>query len=951
LWSEASVVLSFRGVFFEERGKQGTTIESHFETEWTESALLTLFPGVEYATKDEAQLWAAASYKEGCTRGNAGIRCMHSAVIEKDCGDIGELDVACAHLDRLGLAYVVYTTWSHRDPAKRPDTREDDGPLNRHGPYDCFRIVLPYSREVTRDEHAAIIPGLIGVELPEDPASYAAEVAGRSVVLPSGNYRQLKARGWDPVCNRATQSWFVPLTRAGFAEHAVLEVRQGRALDVDAVLKRPATPRVTSYRERPYRTPTPDAEGAMRRLSSALERAGVGALSRPGFAGWARTVCPNCQSSSPSLTVRANGDGVEMKCWGHCDRRDILAALDFEDRLITPPSFVREAIEIQLGRQLPAEAPIGVEEAGPIMAQYLREALDAREPTVLVFPAGTGKSFQAAHVMSERAALGKRIVYTTLEHKVAHETRAKLKPGVRSVHVHSPLIQVGDEPICQRAAELKERVLEYGESLLGRVCPRCPHRLSCEALKAAKQRAADIELAQVVFVSHAGINQVFGLDANGVPKGADFELIVDEMPSVYDELEIDARGMQTVAGFHFRSLPSLLQIAVRDLAESWLAGREPGVLRWTPTGEVVATTREVMLDVRRIRLRDDAKPTTEEREAIDLADAMVRLWVAKEEGRGVVGTPARGVWAMLPDSCHTALVEHRGVLLSATPLLPALPGFAVRQVDVADSCRVKRIMVPRAGRGSKALTTSEYDDDTGRRFVGDGIPWPTVDAAVERGVREAMLYGPGARVLFVSFKMITDALRRRGVPETVELAHFGAVRGKNDWQEGAAKECAVVYLFGTPRFALDGMLKELGLNGTDHTDAWVDCAAGELTQAEGRLRLPRRKSPCTVFCEGDVTPSTWSTETITEYDEAADPKTASALFEGLCRYRPVAELARRLGRPEAARWPYAGTPHDALEQVRALRDELFERPMALLKLSPGRLRASLNEVDEGVGEE
>ena len=118
--------------------------------------------------------------------------------------------------------------------------------------------------------------------------------------------------------------------------------------------------------------------------------------------------------------------------------------------------------------------------------------------------------------------------------------------------------------------------------------------------------------------------------------------------------------------------------------------------------------------------------------------------------------------------------------------------------------------------------------------------------------------------------MIADILRMAPEPD-ISIGHFGALRGKNDWMEGRAEECSVVYLLGAPRFAIMPTLQRLGLVGQAADDAWVAYAASELTQAEGRLRLPRRTRPCTVCVEGDVAPSSWHDRNVDEIVELDAP--------------------------------------------------------------------------------
>ncbi len=150
----------FRGVLFERRGAYGTRIDATFDVPWTEAGVLSAFPDEGAVEKDRQRLWGAAEYREGATRGKAGLSAVYAAVLDADCTDAGTLDTLIAWLRARGRAFVAYTSWSHGTPSKHhPDT-------GLYGPFDCFRLVLPYARPVTPMEHEVIVPALFGHELP-----------------------------------------------------------------------------------------------------------------------------------------------------------------------------------------------------------------------------------------------------------------------------------------------------------------------------------------------------------------------------------------------------------------------------------------------------------------------------------------------------------------------------------------------------------------------------------------------------------------------------------------------------------------------------------------------------------------------------------------------------------------------------------------------------------------
>lgn len=918
--------MRFRGVLFERLGAFGARVESTFDVPWAEADILGVFgeqaPSIE---KDAQQLWAAADYLPKASRGLAGLNALYAAVLDCDCADVGQLDVVVEHLRARRLAAVVYTSWSHADPGKvHKDTQ-------RRGPFDAFRVVLPYSRPVTKDEHAAIVPALLGHEIPADPQHYAQEVLGRFVVHGTVE-RAARPRGWDPASARPAQAYYVPSPRSS------LDYLEGAPVDVEAVLQRPGTARVVARRLRPYQAPNSAAVGALGRVLQVFRDRGHW-HSQSGYEGWHRAACPACapegSQKSPSFVVRANGDGIDLRCYSGCSRTELLSALGLDEGgVFRPPSNLRLGLDEQIAGQAPPTDAIDVLEAVQRLEGDIREAVESRDPSIIQYPAGTGKSYAAAKILAEQARAGYRVVYATQEHAVAYETRSLLPPDIRarSVHIHSPLVQVQGEALCRRADELRERVFEFGVSLLGQVCPRCIYRETCQALAEARGRQEKLTEASVIFVSHAGIGQVFGPD-----KGHDLKLIVDEMPSVFEEVKAEVADVRKLAeGVALPSAPALVARAAQEIARAWTKGEPTREISWGPGWDSEGTATEIAQKWRRCTVTEHAHPSPAERQWLEVADAVIRLEAARAEGLEL-RVDSGAVSGFLPDAAHDALVTHRGVLLSATPLRAALPGFTLREASVRDSATVVRRMYLARDRGSMALTKMQWDDETRSMRTGVGTPWGLVHAALARARAEAQKY-ECKRVLFVTFKAIADVMRTWDLPD-VSVGHYGALRGKNDWMEGAAQEVSVAYLFGTPRFDVRNTLSRLGLIGQAADDAWRDYAAGELTQAEGRLRLPRRRKPCSVLVEGSVAPSTWHEHNIDEIVEVH--ATNDPLQEALW-WRGREGLARAAGvrREQVDRW-LEGEPYPSI--VERLAAPSVVEAMDLLVDIPKRVWDSLSQ--------
>ena len=152
--------MRFQGVLFEAKGNKARFIERAFDVPWTYDGVDEVLPSLVAGDKDSLRLWAAAHYEQGATRGEKGLVALSAAVLDCDCTDPGTLDRVVEHLDALGLAYVVYTSWSHGAGGKVHK------PTGKTGPFDCFRVVMPYSRPLAPHEHRSAVTRLYGQEVP-----------------------------------------------------------------------------------------------------------------------------------------------------------------------------------------------------------------------------------------------------------------------------------------------------------------------------------------------------------------------------------------------------------------------------------------------------------------------------------------------------------------------------------------------------------------------------------------------------------------------------------------------------------------------------------------------------------------------------------------------------------------------------------------------------------------
>lgn len=484
-----------------------------------------------------------------------------------------------------------------------------------------------------------------------------------------------------------------------------------------------------------------------------------------------------------------------------------------------------EVLMAQLTSQRPARE-VGLEEARAASWGFLDkpryEALHVDCSTV-----GVGKSFVLARVAAKRAKAGLLTVVQTQEHAVGAQTREELHrrdPGVRSVHLYSaasPPPNAPPEHRCPRLAEepeLSELIYDF-DTPLRKICgSACERKETCPALAAAVERGKALREAQVVFVSQAGVGQVRDWLEDGAA------LLTDEQPPPLRQITISAEDVAALhEAEHILGLSLEWTERIARLVEDVLDGKDPD--EWS-------CVDDFPVSIEGIRALKDPK----DRQRLRAAARFYTLC----QRRKVKVLPSGAVEGFLVTEAHQALLDAReSVLVDATPLLAALPrDLQLHRQHVADppGVPITRHMVYRAKAGSSAL----YGED----WVNERV----VEAAVNR----ALDAHPG-EWLFVTFKKVREWLEARPglLRRRMHLAHFGAVRGKNQW-----KGVDGIYTLGTPRFDRESMLQ--ALLGRDFVDTeWVYLASAELEQAFGRGRHVSRTAPLLMVCEGSLAPLGW----------------------------------------------------------------------------------------------
>jgi hypothetical protein len=572
--------------------------------------------------------------------------------------------------------------------------------------------------------------------------------------------------------------------------------------------------------------------------------------------------------------------------------------------------------------QLESQAPgpqVGIDEAREYVASAVRTAVNGDGVQIVQVPAGVGKSYATAAVCAEQARSNLSIAYVAPNHAVAAQTLDLLPADVRerTVHVHSPLVQVGNGPVCARADELTDLVFKLGANQ-HQICRMCPKREGCEAKKAHDQRDERKKNALVLFTSHAGVEQAFDESVQ------ERVIVVDEMPAVFETVSVTRAQLESLAGggWMLGVLDAPQRETLARTAQLWL-------------GDAAVDVADLGLKVEslqgrlRLDLRPGVVPSEQQMALLKAARAVIRL--ASTQLMRVAD--ASGVEAIIHTDAYRALTDGYGarVLLSATPMLAAFPKATVHACEVRDACPWhERTMRYRADRGKQKLEDR----------LQDGSLWRDLRLYVDH-LREA---AGGGRILLVTFKSIADALRdepeRVGGVENIDVAHYGATLGLNDWQEDehGNQRVRVFATFGDPWLASIGTLQALGVAESESFDEARKIAAGELYQAHERARAVSARWPVQFFHEGAVAPAGWhpgnaTMETLQDASQAA----TDAFLEELLRGRSYADIAAACGVTTAAVKMWARRGAAPAEHELALRRL---RPRLRLPLAPTRIRVN-----------
>lgn len=248
---------------------------------------------VARATKKGTPAVSFVEYAPGERRGKKGVRAITALVFDFDHLPTERARAVVTRLRQLAVAYLLYSSFSHRVKG------EEDN---------CFRVLLPLDRAVTPAEY------------PRLWAAFDSDLGGHA----------------DPKARDVARIWYVPACPSDRLAAAVYEHRDGPSLDVDTLLdgsrtvpdddgpppRRPLAP-VSVRFDQARRV----AQHRLNHDPSVRERAAERLDARIGTARASRVACPKCGRRSVwfwldprrKKTATCNHRN-SCGWWGHLDR-------------------------------------------------------------------------------------------------------------------------------------------------------------------------------------------------------------------------------------------------------------------------------------------------------------------------------------------------------------------------------------------------------------------------------------------------------------------------------------------------------------------------------------------------------------------------------------------------------------------------------------------------------
>jgi len=487
-----------------------------------------------------------------------------------------------------------------------------------------------------------------------------------------------------------------------------------------------------------------------------------------------------------------------------------------------------------------------------------RVAGDAASFLVIRAALGLGKTEAALHACGDAIRTGESVAYFAPNHKLAEELRARAERSFAAMGVDARVrVWRGrDQPdptdtskkMCVNGAAAEAARLARLD-VGGTVCKVCPHKADCAYLLQAED-IADLWLmptsmlwlerrANMRDVSLAVIDESFGL---GGLVG------IDGPPLIVTGKDLDTRpdhgsgGPAATADLRADLMPR------RDKLRAALETHPSGPLRRAPllAAGLTASEAEKAADLETKRLvRVETKPDMSHRELL--------REIRRADGNGQAANDAR-MWREV-----ARLLDDQS----------GRPSGRIRVVAKDGSFdHVRLCGAQERGKGWEKVPTLHMDATADLTLIGARVsnarPWRDIGASmpfakVQRYVgrtfgkgdltgnphslRDAWLWcvhraaHRGGRWLVITHKPAVEAIRERfQVPDFIDLAHFGAVAGRDEWRD--VRGVIVVGRQEPGPMKIESIAGALTGRALEPMEGWYPAATVTLSAADG--------SSCTV---------------------------------------------------------------------------------------------------------
>jgi putative DNA primase/helicase len=568
--------------------------------------------------------------------------------------------------------------------------------------------------------------------------------------------------------------------------------------------------------------------------------------------------------------------------------------------LPAPPNVGDDRSAVEYVRRQIEAAPILETVSLEVAQRKLETEMDRASmlpgTTVFAVTLGVGKSTTAVEQGQRFARQEKRLTFLHPNHEKIIEITNALDHGTYQhfIGVLGAKDPVTGQPLCKQHDEAKE-LAKSGAPPREVLCPRCPFRDGCPALKGL-EGSRD---APLTFTVPQMLPQLLKMGDTGPVVFDDVEEFVESFKFKLGDLELVEQAADTGA-FDADFLNAIVPF-IRAVA----GGQEP------TAAEVLALGRQCAYPdgtfVQPLLSLDPDTLSLAEAGRLGRTGAIFRavlnLYLNSDCYWGSVGKSIRGFPRALVDLFRGATPV---IVISAYPDMPVLRKLVGQEqrlelveIHVEDKGNVTQIVTP-------SFTASR------KKLLRTGMDGPKIKSIV----RHVLGQVPGQRVAVGTFKPIADEIRKGAAggfadvieefAGTIDPWHYGKTTGLN-----SGKTCTVSFSLGDDRTTMDEALELasgfLGMADEEAQKYYNYRTSCRLAQFHGRLRHVRRDEPLEMRHVGSILPANFGRDTVIEerrgrkssvgYDgmPSGEQVKAARLAEGLSQEALARKLKVSLG--------------------------------------------------------